>query len=252
MSFVKLTRDGPIATILLNRPERMNAISTKMTSDLHDALFEANSDPELRVLILTGAGRAFCAGDDLKEFEDQTSSDAAIVRHIEGIQRITRDLMFSEKLVVGAVHGYAVGGGFEWMLNCDLIVAADDLVAFFPETEWGQFPTGGVTHLLPQAIGYQQAMELLVLGERQSASALKACGIINRVVSRDEMIHTAQSIAETAASKSQFSISTLKRLMTRGISADLGRALDLETEATIAAFKTEDAHARSKNFPTKK
>ena len=126
-------------------------------------------DAAVGAIVLAGAGRAFCAGDDLKEFGQQSADPAATEAHIRGIQQITRDIMFAEKVVVGAVQGYAVGGGFEWMLNCDLVVAADDLVAFFPEMEWAQFTTGGVTHLLPLAVGHQRAMELLVLGERQPA-----------------------------------------------------------------------------------
>ena len=251
MSFVEVKKDGHIATVMLNRPERMNAISTQMTGDLHDALFEVNNDPDVRVVIFYGEGRAFCAGDDLKEFDMQTASDQATVKHIDGIQQITRDLMFSNKFYIGAIHGYAVGGGFEWMLNCDLIVASEDLVAFNPEFDWGQFPTGGVTHLMPQAIGYQKAMQVMVLGERLSAKDLDDLGLVNWVTTKDEMLTKAREVAETVASKSPFSVSSLKRLMTRGISADLSRALELEGEITIAAFKTDEAKARSQNFPTK-
>jgi len=96
--------------------------------------------------------------------------------------------VFGPKLVVGAAHGYAVGGGFEWALNCDLVVAADDLVAFSPEMALGHFVTGGVTHLLPLALGYQRTMELIVLGERQDARALLRLGLVNRVVSAEAMI----------------------------------------------------------------
>lgn len=252
MPYVESSINGHIAKVTLNRPERLNAISTTLTSELHDVLFDVNNNPEVRVIILSGNGRAFCAGDDLKEFELQTASKAATVKHIENIQRITRDLMFSDKLVVGAVHGFAVGGGFEWMLNCDLVVAADDLVAFFPETEWGQFPTGGVTSLLPQAIGHQHAMELLVLCERQSAQSLLKRRLVNWVVPRAEMMKKAEEVALMAASRSPFSVAALKRLMTREISTDLERALSLEERVTIAAFETDEARARSANFPTKK
>ena len=99
----------------------------------------------------------------------------------EDVQRITRTLMGGPKLGVGAVHGYAVGAGFEWLLNCDLVVAADDLVAFLPEMQLGHFVTGGITHLLPLAVGHQRAMELIVLGERLSATQLHALGLDNRV-----------------------------------------------------------------------
>lgn len=252
MSFVNCRHDGHVAHVELNRPDRMNAISTTLTSDLHAVLADLNRDPEVRAIILSGRGRAFCAGDDLKEFDLQTEDHFATVAHIEGIQRITEDLMFSDKFVVGAVHGYAVGGGFEWLLNCDVVVAAEDLIAFFPEMDWGQFPTGAVTHLLPQAVGYQRAMELLVLGERQNAAALQAKGLVNWVLPTDEILAKAGQVAAAAAAKSPFSVSRLKRLMTRGISGDLARALQLESEITIEAFGTQEARDRSANFPVGK
>ena len=172
MQYATLTRDGPVSIVTLNRPERLNAIGLQLLQDLHEALVAAQVDTETGAIVLTGAGRAFCAGDDLKEFAQQTASSAAVIDTCERIQQITRDIMFGPKLVIGAVHGFAVGGGFEWMLNCDMVVAAEDLVAFFPEMALGHFVTGGVTHLLPQALGYQRAMELIVLGERMDGAAL--------------------------------------------------------------------------------
>ena len=248
MGCVELAREGRTGIVRLNRPERLNAISTALTRELHAVLSAVNHDPDVQVVVFTGNGRAFCAGDDLKEFEQQSASTDSIVTHIEGIQRVTRDLMYSDKLVIGAVHGYAVGGGFEWMLNCDLIVAADDLIAFFPEMEWAQFPTGGVTHLLPQALGYQQAMELLVLGERQSAESLLQRGLINWVVSVDELLPKAMAVADVVKTKSATSVARLKQLLTRSLSGDLGRALELEQEVTIAAFETDEAAERVKAF----
>ncbi len=248
MSTVSFERQGAIALVTLDRPHRLNAISTELTADLHRALASAERDPEVRVIVLAGNGRAFCAGDDLKEFDLQTRDQDAIEAHIRGIQRITRDLMFSSRVVVGALHGYAVGGGFEWLLNCDLVVAADDLVAFFPEMDWGQFVTGGVTHLLPQAIGHQQAMELLVLGERQSAAALHARGLVNRVVPAGQVRETALELAQAVAAKSPTSVAALKRTLTRGLDGRLDRALELEEEITIATFATPDAADRVRGF----
>ena len=134
--------------------------------------------------------------------------------------------MFSHKVVVGAAHGFAVGGGFEWLLNCDLTVAADDLVAFLPEMEWGQFVTGGLTHLLPLAVGYQRAMELMVLGERQSAARLCELGLVNWVVPRDEMMPRALEVAEQVAKKSRFSVGRLKRVINSELSSALKNALN--------------------------
>lgn len=248
MAFATLQRRGPIGLVTLNRPERLNAISRSLTRDLHGVLQEAAHDPSIKAMVLTGEGRAFCAGDDLKEFDLQTETPDTLQDHIDGIQQITRDLMFCDKIVVGAIQGYAVGGGFEWLLNCDLVVAADDLVCFFPEMEWGQFVTGAVTHLLPQAVGYQRAMELMVLGQRQSAGDLQRMGLANRVTGRDEMLDEAMRLAGIAASKSQFSVSHLKRLVTQQLHDQFHKALALEHAITIEAFKTPDAAQRVQQF----
>lgn len=236
MSYAYYEQRGAVGAVVLNRPDRLNAISGDLLAALSGALKSAMSDTGTSVIVLRGEGRAFCSGDDLKEFDLQSKDSASITRHISAIQEITHLLLGSDKPVVGAVQGYAVGGGFEWMLNCDIVVAADDLVAFFPEMDWGQFVTGGVTHLLPQALGHQRAMELLLLGERQSADRLEKLGLVNRVVTRDQLDETAFALAEKIASKSRFSVGRLKKLITQDLGHMLWRAVDLEQVATIEAF----------------
>jgi enoyl-CoA hydratase/carnithine racemase len=248
MSFARYALSGNIGTVTLDRPERLNAIGTELLADFAAALQAGINDPGAAVLILTGAGRAFCAGDDLKEFVLQSSSEAAIHAHIAAIQGITRLMLGCAKLIVGAVHGYAVGGGFEWMLNCDLVVAADDLVAFFPEMDWGQFVTGGVTHLLPQAIGYQRTMELLVLGERQSAARLEQLNLVNAVVPRDAMLARATEMARTVATKSSFSIGRLKTTLNGALGQALWRAVDHEQAVTIETFSQPGVAERVARF----
>ena len=252
MSAVLFRRQGPVAIVTLNRPERLNAIGGTLLADLHAAVEEAQGDESIGAIVLTGAGRAFCAGDDLKEFADQTRDAAAIQAHISAIQRITRDLMLGDKPVIGAVHGYAVGGGFEWLLNCDLVVAADDLVAFFPEMDWGQFVTGGVTYLLPLAVGYQRAMELMILGERQSAARLRDLGIVNWVVPRPDLMPRALAIAEQVAAKSRFSVAKLKRALTRELNGQLETGLQREEAITIEAFSRSEAAERVRRFGLRK
>ena len=252
MSLARYERRGSIGLLTLNRPERLNAISGDLLTAFAAALEEALADQRAAVVVLTGAGRAFCAGDDLKEFDRQSASDAAIRAHIAAIQNITRIMLGSDKPIVGAVHGYAVGGGFEWLLNCDLVVAADDLVAFFPEMDWGQFVTGGVTHLLPLAVGYQRAMELLLLGERQSAARLARLGLVNFVVPPGELEAKAMAIAARVAEKSRFSVGRLKRLINRELGAQLWRAVELEETATVEAFGRPEVAARVARFATRK
>jgi len=252
MSYATVTTQGAVSVVTLNRPERLNAISGELLEDFHRALDQVNRDASVHAIVIAGEGRAFCAGDDLKEFDRQSESDASIREHIERIQRITRDLMFNDKPVIGAIHGFAVGGGFEWLLNCDMVVAADDLVCFFPEMAWGQFVTGGVTYLLPQSVGYQRAMELWLLGERQGAQQLLAMGIVNRVVPRDVLLDTALEIAQRIAGVSRQSVSMLKRLVNRDLTTALAHSMDLETDATIDAFKNPDAAERVAAFAKRK
>jgi enoyl-CoA hydratase/carnithine racemase len=252
MSFALYERRGSIGLVTLNRPERLNAISGDLLAAFAAALDEGLADERTAVVVLTGAGRAFCSGDDLKELDRQSASDAAIRAHIAAIQNITRVMLGSDKPIVGAVHGYAVGGGFEWLLNCDLVVAADDLVAFFPEMDWGQFVTGGVTHLLPLALGYQRAMELLILGERQSAERLATLGLVNVVVPRGVLEAKAMEIAARVAEKSRFSVGKLKRIINRDLGAQLWRAVELEETVTIEAFHRPEVAERVSRFSKRK
>jgi len=130
MSFALYERTGKIGRVTLNRPERLNAISGDLLSAFSASLKAAIADPDAAVILLKGEGRAFCSGDDLKEFDIQSQSAATIDAHISAIQEITELMMGCDKPIVGAIHGFAVGGGFEWLLNCDIVVAADNLVAF--------------------------------------------------------------------------------------------------------------------------
>lgn len=251
-AYAQVHHDGLVSTVTINRPERLNAISAPVLADLHAALVQAQSEPSTHVIVLTGAGRAFCAGDDLKDFDNQAQNPASIEATCESIQQITRDLMHGPKLVVGAIHGYAVGGGFEWMLNCDLVVAADNLVCFFPEMALGHFVTGGVTHLLPQAVGYQRAMELIVLGERQSAQQLQAMGLVNRVVKPEAVLPTARALAQELALRSPFATARLKRALNAPQSQQLDTALELEKHEAMACFGHADTQARIHAFAARK
>ncbi|MCC7286232.1 MAG: enoyl-CoA hydratase/isomerase family protein [Burkholderiaceae bacterium] len=248
MKHAQYTTTGSVGVVTLSRPERLNAIGAELLRDLHEALNLAQHDATTKAIVLTGAGRAFCAGDDLKEFALQTQSAASIAETCQGIQQITRDIMFGPKLVVGAMHGYAVGGGFEWLLNCDFVVASDELVCFFPEMSLGHFVTGALTHLLPRAVGHQRAMELIVLGERQSAADLKALGLVNRVVPLEKLMDSALEVAQRFASKSQFATMRLKRVMTTQLDQQVSTALEVELQVAMECFGNEDTANRIARF----
>jgi enoyl-CoA hydratase/carnithine racemase len=244
MSAATLSIEAGIAIVTLDRPHRLNAIGGTLLEDLHECLARAQGAPEVRAIVLTGAGRAFCAGDDLKEFGAQAASAEAAGATCAAIQRITRDIMLGPRPVIGAVAGYAVGGGFEWMLNCDLVVAADDLVCFFPEMALGHFVTGGVTHLLPQAIGHQRAMELFLLGERVGAATLLQLGLVNRVVPRARTMSVAIELARRVAALAPGAVARLKKAIAGGGRLAIEQALSMEEEAARACFTDPETASR--------
>lgn len=247
MSFALYERRGAVGLVTLNRPDRMNAISHELTDDFVAAMNAAMEDPEVQAVVLTGSGRAFCAGEDMKA-SVHIDNDDDLREHIESTQQVTRTMLGAEKPIIGAIHGYAVGGGFEWLLNCDIVVAADDLVAFFPEMRLGYFVTGGVTHLLPLALGYQRTMELVLLGERQSAERLERLGLVNFVVPKAEMLDKALEVASRVAENSPFAMRKFKTALNQTLGAALWTAVDHEEEVTIATFKDPWSIERSKKF----
>ena len=246
MSFATFELRGQVGIVSFNRPDRLNAISDVLLDDVHTALDEAERCREAATLVLAGVGRAFCAGEDLKEF-DALAGDPTIARgHIASIQRVSRRIMFGTRIVVAAARGYAVGGGFEWLLNCDLAVAGTDLVAFLPELQLGQFPTGGLTYLLPRTIGHKRTMQMLALGERFAAEHLQEQGLVNWVVEPEEVLDRAVSVAQRIADQTDAdSTARFKQIMRSG-SPNVDEALDLEEQATLESFLRPGSSARSK------
>ena len=236
-----------VATVTLNRPDRLNAINPELLSDLLVALRQANADPAVHVIVLTGAGRAFCAGDDLKEFESQVGTPAQTRAYIEKIQDVTRALCLNRKIVVGAIHGWAVGGGLEWVINCDFVVMADNARFFFPEVSLGIFVTGGVTRLLPQQIGTAKARRMILLGERYSAKDVPMLGFDWQVVAADDMTTQARALAANIAALPQGPVRDLKQALRESAGTDLEGAMAIETEATLRGFLDPESAERARD-----
>jgi enoyl-CoA hydratase/carnithine racemase len=237
--------DG-VRVLTLNRPQRLNAINAELLEDLNAALDAAGRDDGIRAIVLTGAGRAFCAGDDLKEFEGQ-SGDAATTRaYAERIQDVTRAIIGGDKPVVGAIRGWAVGGGLEWVINCDFAVAAEGTRFFFPETTLGVFVTGGVTFLLPRIVGLQRTRELILLGERFDAAEALAWGLVWKVVPDSELLPTALATARRIAALPTGPVRDLRRILARN--ATLDECLAAETEAAVRGFLDPETAKRVAKF----
>ena len=236
MSFATFELRGQVGILSLNRPDRLNAISSDMLDDLHAAFDEAEVCGEATTLVLTGVGRAFCAGEDLKEFDDLAADSSRAQAHIASIQMVSRRIMTGNRIVVAAARGYAVGGGFEWLLNCDLALAGTDLVAFLPELQLGQFPTGGLTYLLPRTIGHKRTMQMLALGERFGGDQMLERGLVNWVVEPDDVLGRAVTVAQRIAEQTNPDSTARFKQMLRHEPGSIDEALDLEEEATFESF----------------
>jgi enoyl-CoA hydratase/carnithine racemase len=240
-------RDG-VRTVTLNRPERLNAINPELLADLKAALEEANADPDTGCILLRGAGRAFCSGDDLKEFDEQAGTEAETKRYVEEIQDITRAIVLGDRMVVGAVHGWAVGGGLEWMINCDLVLVGEGARFFFPEISWGLFVTGAVTALLPRLVGLQKAREMILLGERFDAAQAVEWGLALKALPEAELFDEAQALAARVAALPQGAVRDLKRTLNRAATLDAEGAMALETAATVRGFLDPETARRIAAF----
>lgn len=224
-----------VRTICLNRPESLNAMNRQLIDDVAEAFDDANADPETAVIIFTGAGRAFCAGDDRRaHVHPEKESEAADL--VAAIQRATEAITFGAKPVVGAINGWAVGGGFEWAINCDFPIWAVSARAFFPEVSLNLFVTGAVTSLLPALVGLNKAREMLFFGDRYDAPQLERLGIAWRVVPDDQLVAEAQHVAEKLAALPALAVRAMKRVLNMTAAVDIRAALTHETRATIDGF----------------
>lgn len=241
---VELAIEDGIAVILLNRPERLNAVIPALVDDLLAALDAvARNDSGARAVVLTGKGRAFCAGHDLKEPVEPGDSRP----RLERIQDVTRRIRGLPQPVIAAVHGYAIGAGAEFALGCDLVLAANDAVFAFPESGLGLSVTGGISRLLPQLVGQLKAKELLLLGDRVDASTARHIGLVNDVVENAELMNAAVGWARTIAAKPTYSVALTKRALDSGMESSLEAALELEVShalITDTSAEVADSSAR--------
>jgi 2-(1,2-epoxy-1,2-dihydrophenyl)acetyl-CoA isomerase len=240
---VDLTIDGPAARILLNRPEALNAWNEQFGLDLNDAVTTVADDDSIRAVLITGAGRGFSSGADLKEQRraDDGGMPDLSARLKEVYHPIISRLREMPKPVVAAVNGPAVGIGCSLALAADLIVAAESAYLLLAFVNIGLVPDGGSTAFLPARVGYARAAEMAMLGERVSAEKALDWGLVNRVVPDDELEAVAGELLERLANGPTRSYAGAKKLLNRRMYADLAGQLDAEAE-------TQKEQGGSKDF----
>lgn len=239
--------DQGVRTVALNRPERLNAMNAGLMRDVGRAFADANADADTRAIIFTGAGRAFCAGDDRRDHRQPADATEARA-FVDAIQAATRQIIFGDVPVVGAINGWAVGGGFELAINCDFPIWAAGAKGFFPEVSLNAFVTGGVTSLLPALVGLNKAREMLFFGERYDAAALLDLGVAWRVVPDDRLMEEAQRVAERLGGLPRLAVRAMKRVLNQSAAGNIDTALRLETDATVAGFLDPETTARLRDF----
>ena len=223
---------GAVRVITLNRPDRMNAITPELLNALNLALIEADRDDAIGAIVLTGAGRAFCAGDDLLEQQDMDLEDEDLVAAFcKDLQDVTRNIMFTETPVIAAVHGWAAGGAFSWPMNCDLSIWAEDARGFFPELSYGIFVSGGVTALLPRIAGPARANEMMYLSQKYEARVLHEMGVAWRVVPEGGALDEALSVAAYIADLPATARKAMKQCVGEGMRVEIEAALERESDA---------------------
>lgn len=238
---VLLAKDGPIATITINRPEVMNAIDYDTMRGLLTACEAVEADGQVRAVVLTGAGPAFVAGGDVAQFRRMLDKpEFPIEDGIEVLQSITRSLRRMPKPVLASVRGSAAGAGFSLMCACDLVIAADDAVFTLAYAQIGVTPDGGATHTLPRIVGMKRAAELLMLPDLFGADRAERLGLVNWLVPGEALDKETARVAARLANGPTVVFARAKALLEQSGTVELDRQLAAE-KASFAYCATETA-----------
>lgn len=231
-------KENGVATITLNRPQALNAFTPQMNSDLFDALRDAERDEETRCILITGAGRAFCAGQDLKDrSREQRGSLGQSLR--ERYNPIILRIRGMEKIVVASVNGVAAGAGCNLALACDLRIASEEARFIQAFVRVGLAPDCGGSFFLPRLIGLSKAMELLLLGEPLEADEALRIGLVSKVVPAKSLAQSARELAEKIA-RGPRSTGLIKRAVNRNLKVELENQLEYEAQLQEIAGRTTD------------
>jgi enoyl-CoA hydratase len=233
-----------IAIIKFNRPRVLNAINKQLTSDFLKALKEAQADPEVKAVIVKGEGRAFSSGDDLSAHDITTTEE--LLESIETLQDTTRTMLRMGKPIIAAVHGYALGAGCEWTMDCDMRIAAEGTKFGFPETNVGGTVTNAGTKLLPLLVGMGRAKEMVLTNDMIDARQAEQWGLVNKVVPLEELDKAAIEMAKKITKNSALATYLSKRALNQGVYQDFEQVLEQETRDIMIVAMTAEAAERAK------
>jgi enoyl-CoA hydratase/carnithine racemase len=234
------------ATLRLNRPEALNALNPPLVAALIEAMERLRRDAAARCAVIIGAGRAFSAGGDLKAMLHMHRDEFR--EYILLLQRLSAEMRRVSKPLIAAIHGYALAGGLELAVNCDIRVAADDAKFGLPDTPVGMSPTSGMTFALPRIVGMGWAKYLAFTGETIDAAQAQRIGLVTHVVPADRLEETAHAMARRIAAHPPVAVRHVKLGFDLAADAGLETALTYETDAEVACFGAEEVGANLRAF----
>ena len=239
---------GRVGLITLNRPQTLNALNNKLMSEVMDALDAFDKDENIGAMVITGNEKAFAAGADIKEMEGKTAQEMMAGDHVGVFDRI-RSI---EKPVIAAVSGWALGGGCELALSCDMIIASDSAKFGQPEINIGVIPGAGGTQRLTRAVGKALAMEMILNNRTLSAQEAVQLGLVNRVHPVSDYLNEAVKFAEEIASRAPLAVRAAKKMINASYESFLAHGLAEEKQAFYNLFNTEDQKEGMKAFVEKR
>ena len=238
---IKLEKENRVATIRLNRPDALNALSPEMLGELSSGVAEAGVDESIKALVIRGEGRAFCAGADLTYFHTTLDDTSLLPGYMAQISETLRRIEELPIPAIAVVHGFALAGGLELMMACDMTIAADDARLGDQHVNFGLMPGGGSTQRLPRRVGLQRAMELLTTGRWISGTEAVEWGLALRSVPADGLDEELEKLLEPLRTKSREGLSLIKSVTLRGMSLPINDGVALESHA-FAQYLTTSRH----------
>jgi 2-(1,2-epoxy-1,2-dihydrophenyl)acetyl-CoA isomerase len=251
---VLLTRQGPVATMTLNRPECLNALDQNLRAGLAEKLERVSRDPSVRAVVITGAGRGFCSGGDIRRLAElkRNHQSVAFRDFLEAGHRVVRSIRSLPVPVVASVNGPAMGGGMNLALACDLRIASDRAVFSQAFVKVGMHPDWGGTFLLPRMVGTGRALEMFFLGESIGAEQAQDLGLVNYVVPHENLESETRKLAEKLAAAPVLAIGHMKQALYERLETQLDSMMQHEVEAQMKCFDSEDCEEGLKAFLEKR
>jgi crotonobetainyl-CoA hydratase len=246
--YSKVEIDGRLMIVTINRPEVYNACHPMANQELVDAFDEFQTNPELWVAIITGAGdKAFCTGADLKERSTRTTEEMVFDRHyLTG--KSNSVLSTVSKPVIAAIKGYCMAGGYEMVLQCDIAIASDNAIFSLPEVSHGFFPGGGACQRLPRLVGSQKAKELIFTGRRWDVKEALELGLVNKVVPHDKLMEEALALAKRIAANPSIGVLQSKAAINQSEEVGLTAGLRFDNHAWSVCMTSDEWKAKLEGF----